>query len=312
MKTLRIFFVDFWNDFSIEDNFILNLLKEKYQIIIDSSKPDFLFYSSFGVTHFKYKSAIKIYFTGENDVPDFNLCDYGIGSAHISFENRYFRLPLYRLYKGYEDLFQKKNFSKQVLERKFCNFVYSNAQVSDPIRRSFFERLSQYKQVDSGGRYLNNIGYCVDDKIQFIADYKFTIAFENSRLSGYTTEKLLDPMRVNSLPIYWGNPRVREDFNIDSFIYVDSDADFDKIIAEIIRLDTDDSAYLEKLNHSWVNESSSLQWKADFQNFLFEIVEQSPSSAMRTSPYGFQSRYQKKQQLSARLLNNIFFRRMIK
>lgn len=313
MKTISIYFADFWGDFNKEHNFIIDLLKKDYEVVLDSSNPQYLFYSSFGIEHFNYSSAVKIYFTGENDVPDFNLCDYGIGSSHISFEDRYFRLPLYCLYAGYEELFDKKlPVDKHVLERKFCNFIYSNAQVSDPVRKAFFERLSAYKKVDSGGRYLNNIGKAVDDKIRFIADYKFTIAFENSSLSGYTTEKLIDPMRVNSLPIYWGNPRVGEDFNQKSFVYLDNKEQIDRIIEEVIYLDKNDEAYLAKLNQAWVNKQEAKHWQRDLQQFLRQIIEQTPESSFRTSPYGFANRYRKKQTVGSRLLNSPFFKWMLK
>ena len=70
----------------------------------------------------------------------------------------------------------------------------------------FFVKLSKYKQVDSGGRTLNNIGGPVEDKMEFIKDYRFVISFENAEYPGYTTEKIIQPMFVDSIPIYWGNP----------------------------------------------------------------------------------------------------------
>jgi glyoxylate carboligase len=54
---------------------------------------------------------------------------------------------------------------------------------------------------------MNNIGYIVDNKRQFQSEYKFSIAFENNahrpQYPGYTTEKIMEPMTVNSIPIYW-------------------------------------------------------------------------------------------------------------
>ena len=64
--------------------------------------------------------------------------------------------------------------------QKFCSMVVSNAQVSNPIRERFFRLLSEYKQVDSGGRLWNNVGGPVADKQKFISGCKFNIAFENS------------------------------------------------------------------------------------------------------------------------------------
>lgn len=293
MKTIKIFFTDFWSEFDKENNFITNTLRDSYNIIVDAVNPDYLFYSYFGFNHFNYPSAIKIYFTGENDVPDFNLCDYAMGPFHISFEDRYYHLPLYQISNGYKDIFSKSLIPEKLLNRKFCNFIYSNGQLADPIRTEFFHKLSEYKKVDSGGRYLNNIDRAIEDKIQFISEYKFTIAFENCSLSGYTTEKLIDPMRVNSLPIYWGNPTVEKDFNADSFIFVNNYGSLEEAINEVIYLDNNDEAYLEKMDQPWINSFTEKNWEDNFLVFLSQIIEQDISKAKRTNTYGILKRYNK-------------------
>jgi hypothetical protein len=70
----------------------------------------------------------------------------------------------------------------------------------------------------------------------FIKDYKFTIAFENSAVPGYTSEKLLEPILVKSIPVYFGNPLVYLDFEPGSFIKVDSRADFDRLLMKYLCL----------------------------------------------------------------------------
>lgn len=97
-------------------------------------------------------------------------------------------------WKGFEELVRRTSHlsDQELLNRKFCSFVVSNSQFSDPLRKRFFERLCKYKKVDSGGRYLNNIGGPVRDKLAFCRGYKFNIAFENSSVDGYTTEKIME------------------------------------------------------------------------------------------------------------------------
>src|SRR6185312_1919390 len=123
-------------------------------------------------------------------------------------------------------------------------------------RIDFFHKLSEYKKVDSAGRYLNNVGHSVENKKEFIKDYKFVISFENSCYPGYTTEKLIEPMLVNSIPIYWGNPRVGEDFNTRSFVNINDFKSFDEAIQYIIELDNDDEKYLESASQPWFNENT--------------------------------------------------------
>ena len=79
MKTIKIYFVDFWDGFDPNNNFFTRLLSVKYDLVIDPVSPDYVFYSCFSFNIYKYPNAVKIYFTGENDVPDFNLADYALG-----------------------------------------------------------------------------------------------------------------------------------------------------------------------------------------------------------------------------------------
>lgn len=58
-----------------------------------SDEPDYLFCSCFGREHFKYKDCIKIFYTGENCVCDFNLYDYGLSSRYMTFTDRHLRFP---------------------------------------------------------------------------------------------------------------------------------------------------------------------------------------------------------------------------
>ena len=194
----------------------MELLSKKYDVEV-SDDPDYLIYSIFGYENLQYDSCVKIFYVGENITPDFNLCDYAIGFDLMEFGDRYMRLPYYVLY-DIEKLATPKIIDPEtVLNRKFCSFVVSNANAS-PERNRFFHLLSEYKKVDSGGRFENNIGGPVENKREFISQYKFNIAFENSMRDGYTTEKILEPMIVNSLPIFWGNRKEGLDFNPNSFI----------------------------------------------------------------------------------------------
>lgn len=88
-------------------------------------------------------------------------------------------------------------------------------------------------------------------------------------MNGYTTEKVVEPMLVNSIPIYWGNKLIGKDFNKSSMLVVEDEMDFGKIIEEIRFLDENDDAYLSKLRENWfvrVNEKE--YWKCLFIDFL--------------------------------------------
>lgn len=295
MKEIHVNFTDFWSGFDPKENFIYRALSKHYRVIV-SEQPDYLFYSCGGYRHLRYPDAIRIFYTGENITPDFNVCDYAIGFHHIHLEDRYLRFPLFLCYRvGHDELKrleQPLHATPALARRKFCNFVYSNGQKADPTRELFFRRLSSYKRVDSGGRYLNNIGGPVPDKLAFLKEYKFTIAFENCAMSGYATEKITDPMRACSLPIYYGDPRIAADFDPASFVWLKSPKHIDEAIEEIVRLDNDDQAYLDKLSRPWIAEAGTIdRYEEQLTEFLSHIVEQPKEEAFRTTDYAWAGYY---------------------
>ncbi len=247
---IKLAFCDFWPKFNPANNYFTRLLARRYEIEL-SDKPDFIIYSSFGQTFRRFRCR-RIFYTGENWRPDFWNCDYAFTFDHID-NARHYRLPVYGLLSDPTRLIKRDFDPERVLASKsrFCNFVYSNPLCR--VRNRFFRELSKYKPVDSGGRLFNNIGGPVADKLAFIRQSKFTIAFENDSQPGYTTEKLSEPMLAESLPIYWGNKLVDRDFNTRSFINTHDWPSLQAAIERVIELDGNDHLYLEHLRQPWLD-----------------------------------------------------------
>lgn len=241
MKDIRIEFVDFWPDLMKTNNYFYNLLSEYYNIIIDGVNPDLVFYSCFGYDHLKYNCK-RIFFTGENKKPDYLACDFAF-SFNFNEKKNHFRLPLYLFYIDDHKMINKlenlqpKEKCQEIWAKKtkFCCMIVSNPRASKRIE--FFNKLSQIKKVDSGGKVLNNIGHRVKDKMEFISDYKFVFSFENESEEGYTTEKIVEPIFKDCIPIYWGNKKVYKDFNSTRFInYHDFNSE-EELIEKLIEID---------------------------------------------------------------------------
>ena len=304
---IRVNFCDFWPGFE-QNNLFMKFLERHFPVKIDVN-PDYLFFSVYGSKHLKYEKGIKILFTGENLVPDFNLCDYAMGFHYLEFEDRYLRFPLYIYYQWYYNLIDTEHINlaktlgnEALLQRKFCNFIYSNNLNADPIRDLFFHQLSKYRKVDSGGRHLNNIGGPVKNKMEFIKNYKFTIAFENSSVPGYTTEKLIEPILMRSLPVYYGNPLVHMDFLPGTFINFKNQS-IEEVISEIIRLDQDDDQYLTVLKRSKFQPDNSLDnWEKKLIEFFETVFSQPIALASRRASYGFNHHYLTNMKLQSHLL----------
>ena len=254
VKTIKINFVDFWPGFNKTNNFIYNHLQKTYKIDI-SEHPDYVFCSFFGEEHWKYSYSIKIYYTGENIIPDFNIFDYAMGFNYINFEDRYLRMPIYLIQNNdsfeppfYGNLVQqvmnKNDFDCLDFKKKteFCSFVYSNSKACSK-RREFFELLSEYKKVNSGGRFLNNVGGPVEDKMEFQLRHKFAIAFENSQYPGYVTEKIMEAFAAQTIPIYWGDPVITRTFNPKAFVNCNDYANFEQVVERVKEIDQDDDLY---------------------------------------------------------------------
>jgi alpha(1,3/1,4) fucosyltransferase len=249
MTPIRLDFCDFFPGFPKTYNFFYNLLKERFDVQI-CDQPDFLIYSYFGHQH-RLHSGTKIFFTGESVLPNWQECDYAL-TCHYLDDPRHLRLPFYVTYGDAQSIVKGQEDPAQILAQKtkFCSFVVGNHHPrKNKNRAEFFHRLSKYKRVDSGGRFLNNIGGPVPGwsggKVRFLRDYKFNIAFENAAIPGYTTEKLFEAMQARTLGIYWGDPLVSREFNPRSFLnYADFPSE-EALIERIIELDRDDAKYLE-------------------------------------------------------------------
>ncbi|KKU75134.1 MAG: hypothetical protein UY00_C0052G0001, partial [Candidatus Wolfebacteria bacterium GW2011_GWA1_47_6] len=233
------------------------------------------------------------FYTGENISPDFNLCDYAFGFDHMDFGDRYYRMPLYLMaifYRKEElEMIGDADFAKQVFLTKtdllkktgFCSFVYSNYLGSD-ARKTFFDKLSAYKQVHAGGGYLNNVGGKVANKLAFEAEHKFSIAFENSSRSGYTTEKIVSSLLAKTIPIYWGNPDIGREFNEKRFINCHRYKDFDAAVKRVEEIDRDNDLYLSIINEPVVAKGYDFDLvRKGFENFLIRIIDQPLDAAKR-------------------------------
>ena len=302
MKTLRIKFTDFsTTSFDPQNHWIKKTLEKRYKVEL-SDTPDFLFYSTWGYELLKYPNAVRVFCGGEPISPNFNDCDYAFGFEPIVYNDRYFQYPVGDsdspgLYDTLPSIQDRSLVTPEMADRKFCNFVASQDWVGRGavLRKQFCQTvMDRYKHVDCPGFVLHNLdnaiaprwseglacgqGHVVDNwhqgKLDFIKNYKFTIAFENCAVSGLTTEKLIHPFQTYSIPIYWGNPDVTKIANPKAFINCnDYENDFDAIIEEIKRLDNDRDAYLEMLSQPPLQPDFDYKRREKAEEFLFHIIE---------------------------------------
>ncbi|WQW57574.1 fucosyltransferase [Helicobacter pylori] len=266
------------------------ILSQRYTITLhrNPDKPaDIVFGNPLGSARkiLSYQNAKRVFYTGENESPNFNLFDYAIGFDELDFNNRYLRMPLYydRLHhkaesvndttapyklkdnslytlkkpshhfkENHPNLCAVVNNESDPLKRGFASFVASNPNA--PKRNAFYDALNAIEPVTGGGAVKNTLGYNVKNKNEFLSQYKFNLCFENSQGYGYVTEKIIDAYFSHTIPIYWGSPSVAKDFNPKSFVNVHDFKDFDEAIDYIKYLHTHPNVYLDMLYENPLNE----------------------------------------------------------
>ena len=285
---------------------VLRLIRGRYNVELTKDyTADYVIHSCSGYEVLKY-SGIRIYVTGECVSPNFNISDYAMGFDHMEFADRYHWLPLLRLYsESYRSLQATRQPADAIIaqNRKFCAYVMSNTRNSAKERSEIFETLSKYKTVSSGGKWRNNVGGPVANKIEFQSKYKFTLALENYSMPGYLTEKFAQAAQSGCIPIYWGDPEIGKYFNEKAFVNCHKYKNLDEAIDRIIEIDQDDNLYRTMLSEPWFyNEEEPEVLREDtILDFLSKIFERPIDVAYKRNRSRWGEKYENR-------LFNMFFR----
>jgi alpha(1,3/1,4) fucosyltransferase len=236
--------------------FFLDLLSPHYDFTFDDT-PDFLFYSHIGQRHRLY-NCVKIFHTQEKYWPNWKECDYAAVSVLVD-DPRSAYLPIYAFDGRKEKLIRASTPNPASIRKSkphFCSLLCAYVDRTVRRREQFFYALNRLRKVDSAGRALNNTGYRLPPgdryqvKVDWLASYRFNLAFENTRRAGWCTEKLVDPLHVNTIPIYWGDPRVKEYFNPKSFISRDDFSSDHELAEYVLHVDDTPELYAKYIQSS--------------------------------------------------------------
>ncbi len=159
---------------------------------------------------------------------------------------------------------------KRKIPPKFCCFMVSNHK--QPIRNKMFEMLSNYKKVDSYGKYMNNTGvylnctYYSPEFRDVISNYKFIICFENEKCGTYSTEKIVNAYLAGSIPIYWSSHSIFNVFNRNSMLFLEDEnyESYINLIRQIVYLDNNDDAYLKMANEPAILKEGIDYWENNY------------------------------------------------
>jgi len=95
--------------------------------------------------------------------------------------------------------------------------------------------------VETYGSRLDGIfgrGYTpVENKVEALGDYRYTVVIENVRRNWWFTEKLIDALVTATVPIYWGCPDIAKFFDPDGMIIVESLEDVGRALDSLSEAD---------------------------------------------------------------------------
>lgn len=229
--------------------FFTDLLTSHFDIVWDDPA-EFVIYGHIGHQH-RLQNGVKIYWSQELYGPDWNECDYAIVPHKVNDPRAYY-LPIYAFDQQIEPMIRTAVADPEKIRATkphFCSLLCAYADHTTHKRQDFFHILNRRRKVDSAGPALNNTGFRIPKenryqrKLDWIRHYRFNIAFENRCCPGWTTEKLVDPLHVNTIPIHWGDPRVKEDFNPNSFICADDFSSLEELADYVLHVDDTPELY---------------------------------------------------------------------
>jgi hypothetical protein len=312
---IRLFFTEMCGKWNYYDNGYIDILSRRHNVTIDSANPNLVItqgrkvypnaltlYYNEGEPFYPNLPVVENVYD-----PDKTIADYFLGSFFFDFEN-YTRFSLYSLYTLHHikngdlksfDFFYKEN--REIPNKeKFCAFV-SRGPIGK--RGKFFEKLNARKKVEASFSPYNDFQIGFDNsaywssipKVNFIKKYKFNLCWEGTwrgthpafpgaiiengdivNVNGLTNEKIVEAFIAGTIPIYWGNSKISEEFNKNTFLNLNDFESEEALIDKIIEIDQNDDLYKSFFKEKIaVNDNFSMEYLSDlFDNILYKYKDQ--------------------------------------
>lgn len=262
MKEYNVFFHNFWPGFMEDEQNNISFYRKLFdtdtsRLVIKDRSDDADIVIGAGLNNLKIKPKVFILFLGEpHHTYDLSGVDIILGGIPEFKDERSVFLPAFFsfLYSNSLIHLTVQRPLRKAIPPNFCCMFSSNPKALERI--GIFNTINTYKPVISSGLLNNNLGWLVTDKwgsdkfYQFISQFKFVIATDNTKIDAYIQEKLFHGYFGQTIPIYWGSEYVPEIFNTDSMILLKDYNPYTlhKMLNEVIYLDTHDEEWLQKAN----------------------------------------------------------------
>lgn len=121
-------------------------------------------------------------------------------------------------------------YTKGYRDKKLCTFVGANKSslidgelYSERRKAILFFQDNHSEEFDFYGKSWDGSGFtaykgAIDNKLEILSQYKFSICYENSSLNGWISEKIFDSFFAGCVPIYLGAPNITDYIPANTFI----------------------------------------------------------------------------------------------
>jgi len=231
---MKIAHANFWPTFSLHNGLIKHVLDQafgEWEETISQKEADLILASVYPQqpTAFPGKTIAWIW---ENIRPDYRLYPFSVSCDFDDYGGHNVRCPVwYSQIQWSPDMIVPKpsgngahnheplvplstlmtpRTEPYVPREKFCAIV---ASAFEPFRMINAGMLNSIGPVDAYGRAFGKEND-TRSKYEILQDYTFSLCFENSVFPGYYTEKPLHAWVAGTVPLYFSDGGVAEDFNV--------------------------------------------------------------------------------------------------
>jgi hypothetical protein len=210
---------------------------------------DILLESYFGSSVLAEKPwKYSIFFSGEaHEIPFAQSYTFCMGARDTG--DNFIACPLYLAY-DYCKPFSYPSQITSVPPNGVCSIISS--EIPGRYRYTLLDLLgAKGIEIDNAGRYKNTLGYTIPGSysdppiLDFQTKYKLVLAFENAEVDEYITEKIINPFRAGTIPVYFGSKQINKYFNPNRFVQV---TNIEDTVQEMQRLLSNPSYWLQKVN----------------------------------------------------------------
>jgi hypothetical protein len=146
----------------------------------------------------------------------------------------------------------------------FIGNIIHHETIAYDFRREVAEFALSNQKIDAYGKGVKPVEY----KSEALANYRFSIALENSQTDFYFTEKIIDCFLSSTIPIYYGCPRIDRYYDERGMFVFDSIETLKDIVDEL-----SEGLYEKMLPYVIENKKRCLDYKHDsFSSYWYRIA----------------------------------------